>query len=102
MYRAKSHTSKSISSAPIGAQLKTKGGFFMKVIKEGKQIVGVMRVTCKTCQAELEITASDLKEEPGDGPFYPTVYSYKCPCCRRINYLGYNDLSEEILFDMND
>ena len=100
MYRVKSRTSKFILSAPIGVQLKTKGGFFMKVIKEGKQIAGIMRVTCKTCRAELEITASDLKEEPGDRPIDPTVFRYKCPCCRRTNYLGYNDLSKEILFDM--
>lgn len=73
----------------------------MKVIKEGKKIVGVMRVTCKKCDAELEIEARDIKEEPGDRPFDPTVYSYKCPCCSRTQYLDHNDLTEEILFDMN-
>ncbi len=74
----------------------------MKVIKEGKKIVGVMRVTCKTCEAELEIEARDLKEETRDRPMDPTVFSYKCPCCSRYNYLGFNDLSEEIYFDMNN
>lgn len=74
----------------------------MKVIKEGKKIEGIMRVICKTCEAELEITAGDLKEQPGDGPIYPTTYSYKCPCCKRTNYLGYNDLTEEIQFDLNN
>ena len=57
----------------------------MKVIKEGKEIKGTMRVTCKTCKAELEIQAGDLKKIPGDRPFDPTTYSYKCPCCRRTN-----------------
>lgn len=75
----------------------------MKVIKEGKKIVGVMRVTCKKCEAELEIEAKDLKEESyDDSPIDPTVYRYKCPCCSRSNVLYYNDLSEEILFDMNN
>lgn len=74
----------------------------MKVIKEGKKIEGNMRVTCKTCKAELEITAGDLKEEPRDRSIDPTVYSYKCPCCKRRNYIGYSDLSEEIRFDMTD
>lgn len=74
----------------------------MKVIKEGKKIEGIMRVTCKTCEAELEITAGDLKESPGDRTFDPTTYYYKCPCCRRTNYLGYNDLSAEIHFDLNN
>ena len=31
----------------------------MKVIKEGKEIKGTMRVTCETCEAELEIHISD-------------------------------------------
>ncbi len=74
----------------------------MKVIKEGKKIEGIMRVTCKTCEAELEITAGDLRKEPGDIPSDHTVYSYKCPCCRRRNYIGYSDLSEEIRFDMTN
>jgi len=72
----------------------------MKVIKEGKKIVGVMRVVCKKCDAELEIEAKDLKEEPGDRLTDPTVYSYKCPCCFRTQYVGYNDLPEEIFFEM--
>lgn len=72
----------------------------MKVIKEGKEIKGTMRVICKTCKAELEITAGDLKEQPIDRPTDPTTYSYKCPCCKRTNYLGYNDLTKEIYFDL--
>ena len=74
----------------------------MKVLKKGKKIRGVMRVTCKTCEAELEITTGDLKEEPGDRPFDPTSYYYKCPCCRRTNYVDYSDLTEEILFELED
>ena len=74
----------------------------MKVIKEGKEIKGTMRVTCKTCEAELEIQAGDLKKQPNDSPFGSPVYFYKCPCCRRTNYIGYSNLSEEIRFDLND
>lgn len=73
----------------------------MRIIKKGKKIVGVMRVTCKKCDAELEIEAKDLKEEVGDRPFDSESYSYKCPCCSRTQYLNYNDLTEEILFDLN-
>ncbi len=73
----------------------------MKVIKEGKKIQDTMRVTCKTCGAELEIQAGDLKRIPEDRPFDPTTYSYKCPCCRRTNYMRYEDLTEEIRFDLN-
>ena len=50
----------------------------------------------------LEIQAGDLREEPGERAFDPTVYSYKCPCCRRNNYLRYIDLSEEIRFDLDN
>ena len=50
----------------------------------------------------LEIQACDLKELPGDRPFDPTTYSYKCPCCRRNNHLRYIDLSEEIRFDLDN
>ena len=74
----------------------------MKAIQEGKEIKSTMRVTCKTCKAELEIQAGDLKKNPGEQPFYPTTYSYKCPCCLRTNYLGYSDLTEEIRFELNN
>lgn len=43
----------------------------MKVIKEGKEIKGIMRVTCKTCETKLEIQAGDLKKQPIDRPFAP-------------------------------
>ncbi len=72
----------------------------MKVIKEGKKIEGTMRVTCKICEAELEIQAEDLKKS--DPSFVPTIYYYTCPCCGRTNYLKYSNLSEEIRFDLND
>lgn len=72
----------------------------MKVIKEGKKNEDSMRVICHTCGAELEIIAADLsKGKPDGGTAY---YSYKCPCCIHINYIGYSDLSEEIRFDMTD
>ena len=75
----------------------------MKVIKEGKKIKGIMRVTCKTCEAELEIQAGDLeKSTVNRSLFGPKTYYYRCPCCRRINYLRYRDLSKEIIFDLND
>ena len=74
----------------------------MKVIKEGKKIGGVMRVTCKKCEAELEIEAGDLKEEHRDSLEYPIVFSYKCPCCQRTQYLGWEQLSEEISFDISN
>lgn len=72
----------------------------MKVIKDGKKIAGVMRVTCKKCEAELEIEAKDLYQEPTDRPTDPTVCSYKCPCCNRTQYIDWGNLSEEIRFDM--
>ena len=73
----------------------------MKVIKEGKKIVGVvMRVICQKCEAELEIEARDLKKEPCDRPIDPSVFSYKCPCCHRTQYIDWGDLSEEMIFDM--
>lgn len=68
----------------------------MKVIKEGKEIKGTMRVICETCEAELEIQAEDLES------FDLTTYYYKCPCCRRTNYLDYTDLTEEIHFDLGN
>lgn len=74
----------------------------MKVIKYGKPIVGSMLVTCKKCDAELEITAGDIMQYPGDRPFDSPEYCYKCPCCGRTNYLDLKDLSDEILFDMHN
>ena len=72
----------------------------MKVIKKWKEITGTTRVTCKTCEAKLEIQARDLKKRIGDDNS-PTIYCYQCPCCHRKNYLHYIDLTEEILFDLN-
>lgn len=74
----------------------------MKVIKEGKEIKGTMRVTCKICGAELEIQAGDLKKESDEITNDLTIYSYECPCCRNRNYLGNIDLSEEIRLDLTD
>ena len=73
----------------------------MKVIKKGKKIPNTMRVTCEKCEAELEISASDLKEEPRDRYWDPRIYSYRCPECGRFNNLKYDDLPEEIRFDLD-
>ena len=72
----------------------------MKVIKKGNEIIGTMRVTCKTCKAELEIQARDLKKYHCYGRVNPIAYYYKCPCCRHKNYLSCNDLTEELLSDL--
>lgn len=72
----------------------------MKIIKEGKKIVGTMRVTCEKCEAELELVASDLKEDNGDGVMLIKTYSYTCPCCQRTHCISYNTLNEDILFDI--
>ncbi len=72
-----------------------KGAISMKVIKEGKKR-GIMRVTCATCEAELEITVADLN--PVSIFFEITNFYYVCPCCRHKNCLNYKDLPEEIRF----
>ena len=69
----------------------------MKVIKEGKNIEGVMRVSCVTCKAVLDITAEDLK----NGCNY-RIYYYECPCCKVKNYVRGSDLSDEIYFHVID
>ena len=67
----------------------------MKIIKNGRQIIHTIRVSCQICNAELEITANDLKKELGGG-----VYSYECPCCHRNNYhTYYNLISKGVNFD---
>ena len=71
----------------------------MKIIRKGKKIEGKMRVICKTCKAELEIVAADIKKEPDDG-IYPGNYYYICPCCCRNNTVAYNELSDEIRLNM--
>ena len=71
----------------------------MKVIKEGKEIKGKMRVTCPKCEAELEIEACDMKKLPDDGK-YPGEYYYICPCCHRTQLISHNKLTEEIRFDI--
>ena len=74
----------------------------MKVIKNGKKIKGTMRVICRTCEAELEIQAGDLRISIANAdPFKPRIFYYNCPCCGRTNYLRYSDLSEKIRFDLN-
>lgn len=70
----------------------------MKVIKEGK-IKATMQVTCKTCEAELEIEAGDVKKCLDD-QFAPTPYFYRCPCCGSKEYLGDEDLTEEIFYGL--
>lgn len=72
----------------------------MKIIKEGKKMIGTMRVTCKSCEAELEVETSDLKQEPIEKATDPSVYSFVCPCCWRRQYINFADLSEGILLDM--
>ena len=74
---------------------------FMKVIKEGKQTANFMRVICKVCSSELEITADDLKQNSkGTIPLFTVSYRYKCPCCNSSIDIGYHELSEGILFDL--
>lgn len=69
----------------------------MKVIKEGK-LENVMRVTCTTCKAELEIEANDIILGHGDkSPISDgKQYYYKSPCCQNSNYLSYLKMPEGV------
>ncbi len=64
----------------------------MKVIKENKS---TMRVNCKKCDAELEISAGDLKKEPDDDWGYGAYY-YVCPCCHSTQYRLLNEVSKQV------
>lgn len=56
-----------------------------------------MRVTCKTCEAELEIEATDLRINPPDPPYAGfDTYSYQCPCCLHVHGLKRDQLTEEL------
>lgn len=75
---------------------KTYGGYLMKVIEKGRQTqtLSIMRVKCRRCNAELEINRNDLKEHKNN--VLSVSYSYTCPECSGMNFLGFNDLTEGI------
>ena len=68
----------------------------MKIIKEGKKLINTMQVTCKKCEAVLEIEAKDLVGNSQDDE----IYTYKCPCCQRTQYIQTKNMSEEVVFDL--
>ena len=72
----------------------------MRIIKEGKKIIGTQQVECPKCNAVLELVASDLTEHPGNGFMIQTTYSYECPCCFRTHHITYDEMNADILFDM--
>ena len=56
-----------------------------------------MRVVCEKCNAELEISAKDVKtKEGGCGGMMEgntqIYHFYKCPCCDNKNYLELPEL----------
>ena len=75
------------------------GGIIMKVIAEGKKIIGTMEVTCGKCEAVLEIEAKDLSFSNNANSVTPTYY-YTCPCCSRTQYISHDELNEDVLFDL--
>ena len=56
-----------------------------------------MRVVCKECRAELEISVKDVKKHDADcggmmeGSKQMYIF-YKCPCCDSENSLELNEL----------
>ena len=74
------------------------GGIVMQVIKTGKKIIGTQQVTCRKCEAILEIEAKDLTLY--DKP-YKSSYYFTCPCCSRAQLIYRDDLSEDIIFDLD-
>ena len=71
----------------------------MKVIKVGKKNNCSMRVTCKKCDAVLEIESTDLTQVPVSRGF-DKEYLYTCPCCKKEQHLFPHQLSKELLFEM--
>lgn len=55
-------------------------------------------LTCKKCNQNFEVEASDLKREGKDHGVDPMTFTSKCPHCGRINYVGYKQLTEDTLF----
>ena len=68
----------------------------MKVLKPGKPIKATMRVTCKVCEAELEIDGFDLKNTDESKEFWNSTYFFICPCCRKKNRIKFSDLSHDV------
>jgi len=71
----------------------------MKVIREGKKIVGSMMVDCKKCDARLLIVAKDLRPNRQETSVNPSYY-FDCPCCGRSQLIKHAHLSEDIVFDL--
>lgn len=70
----------------------------MKILKLGRISDKVtMLVTCKTCEAELEINPKDLTKDSSDSPMDSITYFYECPCCYEANRLSYNDLTPQFI-----
>ncbi len=65
----------------------------MNVIKEGKEIKNVMRVTCDTCGAVLEIDANDINLSPATR-LSTEKYYYRCPCCNTLNIISGDDMPD--------
>ena len=59
----------------------------MKVLHAGKSLTYTEKVICKHCEAELEISPSDIKVSKADFPSYPDAYYVKCPCCNSNIYV---------------
>ena len=73
----------------------------MKIIKEGKKTVATMEVTCRNCEAVLEVQNTDLKYL-ADTIHDKTYYKYTCPCCNRINFLTRKEMTKEILAERSN
>lgn len=60
----------------------------MRIISWGRNIYPTVRVTCKYCDAELELLKEDVeyKEYTLLRP-YDKWYQFTCPCCNTINKL---------------
>ena len=72
----------------------------MKVIKSGmsckkKNENETKRVTCKHCNAELEINAKDVHD---DMTLFGIKYYFKCPCCEGWTRVKLKEMTENFRY----
>lgn len=64
-----------------------------------REVKGILKIVCRKCNTELNLRARDLNRKEETWGTDPMTFSYQCTNCRRVFYIGYNKIPEDVLFD---